>query len=134
MNQLGEQGNIIQVAVVSGDGEHSNIYTIKVIRPFSRNADLSDIVISKADDPVSLTPAFNVETTDYTASVSNDTQELRVTAVASDEMRAGIQISIEYDGEFEEVSTKNIDIQAGHKTMRGFETAVTIKLPTMPIP
>ncbi len=127
LNQLGEQGNIIQVAVVSGDGEHSNIYTIKVIRVFSRNADLSDIVISKADDPVSLTPAFNVETTDYTASVSNDTRELRVTAVASDEMRAGIQISID-DGEFEEVSTKNIDIQTGHKTTRGFETAVTIKV------
>ena len=127
LNQLGEQGNIIQVAVVSGDGEHSNIYTIKVIRPFSRNADLSDIVISKGDDPVSLTPAFNVETTDYTASVSNDTRELRVTAVASDEMRAGIQISVD-DGEFEEVSTKNIDIQTGHKTMRGFETAVAIKV------
>ncbi len=118
---------LMDIMVLAQDGVSSMTYTVSVLRALNVDANLSNLQITKAGIPISPLPLFSSEITTYTVSVSNDTEELRVTATASDTEHASIQISVD-DGALEDLASKEVVVWPGRKTMRGFETVVRIKV------
>jgi len=71
--------NTITTVVSASDGETTKTYTLVVTEAASVNANLSSLKISKG----ALTPAFNTNTTSYTASVVNGVTSMTVTPTAA---------------------------------------------------
>lgn len=72
--------NTIIAAVTAQDGITTKTYTLKVYRSLSTNADLSYLSISQGV----LSPAFSGAVTSYSATVSNLTSNITISAAASD--------------------------------------------------
>jgi len=73
--------NTITTVVTAQDGTTTDTYTITVTR-LSNNANLANLKINSGNVPLS--PAFNYNTTSYTASVANAITSVTVTPTASD--------------------------------------------------
>ncbi|MBI5034250.1 MAG: cadherin-like beta sandwich domain-containing protein [Chloroflexi bacterium] len=71
---------IITTTVTAQDGVTTKSYIVTVTRSLSNNADLNNLVLSSG----TLTPAFNSNTTSYTASVANSVTSITVTPTLSD--------------------------------------------------
>jgi len=69
--------NTWSTTVTAEDGVTKKTYTIKITRALSSNANLKSITLSAG----TLSPAFNANTTDYTASVGNEISKVTVTSV-----------------------------------------------------
>jgi hypothetical protein len=75
--------NTVTVVAMAQDGMTTKTYTVAVTRaaaPLSQNADLSALSLSNG----TLTPAFVLGTTSYTASVANGVSSITVTPTLSD--------------------------------------------------
>ncbi|MBW5448843.1 DNRLRE domain-containing protein [Cohnella sp. CFH 77786] len=72
--------NAINVTVTAQDGTTTKTYSVKVTRAPSASADLTNLELS---DGV-LSPAFDIGTTGYTATVANSVNNLTVTPRATD--------------------------------------------------
>ncbi len=87
--QVGE--NTVTITVTAEDGTTA-VTTITVTREAyvpSSNADLASLALSAG----SLTPQFDKDVLAYTATVDNDVESLRVTAVAADAERATVVVT-----------------------------------------
>jgi len=73
--------NTITTVVTAQDGITTNTYTITVTR-LSNNANLANLKINSGN--VALSPAFNYNTTGYTASVGNAITSIKITPATSD--------------------------------------------------
>ena len=80
----------ISVAVTAEDGETTQTYTVTVTRAASSNASLSSLSLSG----VTISPAFALGTTAYTASVANSVTETTVAAAAA----AGAAYEVKLNG------------------------------------
>src|SRR6185437_6433947 len=74
--------NTVNTVVTAQDGATTKTYTIMVTRALSANTNLSNLKINAG--AISLSPAFNYATTNYTASVTNATTSIKVTPAAAD--------------------------------------------------
>ncbi len=77
---LGAGLNSIIITVTAEDGATTETYTVKVTRAASSltDATLSRLVISDGTKTLKLTPSFDSNTEDYTASVANSVSNVRV--------------------------------------------------------
>jgi len=74
--------NTITTLVTAPDGTSTNTYTITVTRTLAPNADLKNLKVNNGS--VTLSPAFNFQTTSYTANVPNTTASVRIIAATHD--------------------------------------------------
>ena len=80
--------NPINVVVTAQDGTTMKTYTVVVTRAGSANANLSNLTLSVG----ALNPAFDPNTTSYTASVSNSTTSITVTPTVQ-EPNASVKVN-----------------------------------------
>nr|WP_294942131.1 cadherin-like beta sandwich domain-containing protein [uncultured Mucilaginibacter sp.] len=65
--------NVVEIVVASQDGSKSNTYVLFITRP-SNNSNLRNLSVTDA----SLSPAFSINTLNYTASVPHDYRSIKV--------------------------------------------------------
>jgi len=74
--------NIITTVVTAQDGTTTQTYAITVTRAASTNTNLANLKINSG--AIALSPAFNYNTTGYTASVTNAMTSIKITPATSD--------------------------------------------------
>jgi len=78
MLPAGISERVMTIEVMSEDKSVRRAYTLRVVRPLSTNAQLAELSLTTG----ALTPGFVPGTTDYSSSVADDVDRLRVIALA----------------------------------------------------
>jgi hypothetical protein len=124
--KLAVGSNNITVLVTAADSS-TKTYKITVTRLSSSNADLSSLALSSG----SLSPSFNKDTLDYTASVDNSVSKLYI-AAAADDSTASVKINGSTSGYVTLVvgsNTVSILVTAEDGTTKTYRITVT-RLPS----
>ncbi|TGG90200.1 MAG: hypothetical protein ERJ67_11260, partial [Aphanocapsa feldmannii 277cV] len=87
--------NTITVSVTADDGTTMKTYTIDVTRAASTNAALLTLSLD-GTKPVDLNPAFSADTTEYTATVENETESLSLSPTTEHD-NATIEVQVNND-------------------------------------
>ena len=87
--------NTITVSVTADDDTTTRTYTINVTRAASTNAALLALSLD-GTKPVDLDPAFSADTTEYTATVENETESLSLSPTTEHD-NATIEVQVNND-------------------------------------
>ena len=102
--------NTITIEVTAQDGTTKKSYTVSVTRSASANADLSNLGLSAG----LLAPGFTSGTTNYSASVSNATDSIKVTPTAG---TAGATLKVNTVAVASASASKSIGLTVGPNTI-----------------
>jgi hypothetical protein len=102
--------NTITIDVTAQDGTTKKSYTVSVTRSASANADLSNLGLSVG----LLAPGFSPGTTNYSASVSNATDSIKVTPTAG---TAGATLKVNNAAVASASASKSIGLNVGPNTI-----------------
>ncbi|WXR62754.1 cadherin-like beta sandwich domain-containing protein [Peptostreptococcaceae bacterium AGR-M142] len=86
---LSTGNNNVSIVVVAEDGTTSKTYTVNVVRAFSTDATLSNLVPSSG----SLSPSFDSSTTSYTVNVPYSTTSINLTPTANDSAHSSLTVN-----------------------------------------
>ena len=76
--------NVVEIMTIAADGTSGFSYVLTINRAASNNAALAELFLATSNGFHELNPGFRSATTAYTATVSNETESLKISARADD--------------------------------------------------